>query len=117
MQMSAAAVIEAGAISMGGEQGADGIALVKLQLPVAEASFKLALLGNQRVALARLDRDVHLAPVQIAFDSMPRHSVLEPGQRFDRDIPQLARVVDAEQLDEFVLPARVAADCLAAAAS
>ena len=115
--MSAAAVVEPGAVTFRCEQSFDFRAFQKFELPVAVLLLGLALLVQQLVTLSRLDGRMHLAPVQVAVDVVFGDAIANQLQAFERDVPHATRVVRTDLLNQLALPAREPSDGLAAAAS
>ena len=67
--------------------------------------------------MPRLDRDVHLAPAEVAVDGVARDAPLEQVERFHRHVEHLAGGILAHLRDQLVLARGVTKDRLATAAS
>ena len=117
MKMSAARVVESRAVALRREQRLHFGAFQESQLPIAVAILQLPLLRQQVRALPLLDRDVHLAPVQVAIDRVPLDAIADQPQTLDGDVPHPPGILEADLLLELVLAAGIAGDRLAAAAT
>src|SRR5687768_344264 len=115
MKVSATGVVDPGAIALRGEHRLHLGALHESQLPIAVPILQVSLLGQQIPALALLDRDMQLTPVQIAIDRVPRYAVTDQLQTFNRDVPHSPGILEADLLLELVLAAGITRDRLAAA--
>ena len=81
------------------------------------ANWLPTFLVQQGVALSGLDRDVHLTPVQVAFDVVLGDPIADQLQAFEGDVPHPLCILGPELIDQLALAARIAADGLTATAA
>src|SRR5262245_14249617 len=117
MQVARAGVVQSRNVALARDPGLGLLALHEAELSVAEILHLLALHVEQLLALARLQRDVHVAPGELAVDAVRRDQVARQLDALDAEVPDALRVGLAELRGDLVHAAGPAGDDLAAGAA